>query len=64
MLPLDYNIIENNLCLLIKYRTYTIMRVFINFITIEIGLKLKHIVLAKDDIYLYGVYLLTIISSF
>ena len=30
----------------------------------EIGLKFKYIVLAKDNVYIFKVYLLTKISSF
>lgn len=32
--------------------------------TMEIGVKFKYAVLAKDNVYLFKVYLLTIISSF
>lgn len=32
--------------------------------TMEIGLKFKYSMLAKYNVYLYEVYLLTIISSF
>lgn len=32
--------------------------------TMDIDLKFKYVVLAKDNVYLYKVYLLTMISSF
>lgn len=61
---LSYIIENNHLYWLMRHRTYNIMRVFINFMTMELGVKFKYAVLAKDNVYLFKVYLLTIISSF
>ena len=56
---MNYNIIANNILYwLIRYRAYNIMKVFTNFMTMEIGLKCNYIVLAKDNVYLFKVYLL------
>lgn len=63
MLHLDYSIIKNDLLYWLSTKSI-ISESIINFTTREIGLKFKYIVLAKENVYLYKVYLLTIISSF